>query len=206
MVPAAAYAGTNVVNGMSNFARDGEFANAAVVVGLNLPQLLGREIEAAEALDWVMEREHFFYTTAAGYRAPAMSIREFMSSASSGVAPGERLTEQRPHGSEIEMRSSHPLGLIETDLREALPAPLISALQEGLSEFSRKLAGYETGLLLGLESKSSAPIQVERDPGHLWAGYTNLYVAGEGGGWSGGIVSSAADGLRVAQAILATDS
>lgn len=205
VVPAAAYAGTNIVNGMSNFARDGAFANAAVLVGLNLPQLLGREIEAAEALDWVMEREHFFYTTAEGYRAPAMALREFMVPASSRATRTNTTVEQRPRSSEIEFKSSYPLGVREVDLRETLPPPLINALQEGLAEFSRKLAGYDTGLLLGLESKSSAPVQVERDPGQLYAGYPNFYVAGEGGGWSGGIVSSAADGLRVAQAILESD-
>ncbi|TVR88890.1 MAG: FAD-binding protein [Spirochaetaceae bacterium] len=205
VVPAAAYAGTNIVNGMSNYARDGRFANAAVVVGLNLPELLGREVEAAEALDWVTEREHFFYQTAAGYRAPAMPIREFMKPSSAGSAFAGKGMQQGSERSAAEYQSSYPLGLVETDLRESLPAPIIGALQEGLAEFVRKLGGYENGLLLGLESKSSAPIQVERDPAHLTAGYSNLYVAGEGGGWSGGIVSSAADGLRVAQAIVAAD-
>jgi len=206
VVPAAAYAGTNIVNGMSNYARDGLFGNAAVVASLNLPQLLGRDVEAAEALSWIMEREHLFYGVAAGYRAPAMSIQEFMASSSSTSPRRGNFAHHVPAVPATAYQSSYPLGVVETDLREALPSPIITALQEGLVEFSRKLNGYDKGLLLGLESKSSAHIQVERDPVHLYAGYPNFFVAGEGGGWSGGIVSSASDGLRVAQAIVAADS
>ncbi|MCA1754184.1 MAG: FAD-dependent monooxygenase [Spirochaeta sp.] len=206
VVPAAAYAGTNIVNGMSNYARDGLFGNAAVVASLNLPQLLGRDVEAAEALSWIMEREHLFYGVAAGYRAPAMSIQEFMASSSSTSPRRGSFAHHVPAVPTTTYQSSYPLGVVETDLREALPRPIITALQEGLVEFARKLNGYDKGLLLGLESKSSAHIQVERDPVQLYAGYPNFFVAGEGGGWSGGIVSSASDGLRVAQAIVAADT
>jgi uncharacterized protein len=52
--------------------------------------------------------------------------------------------------------------------------------------------------LLGLESKTSAPVQVIRDETGKCEGFDNLYIAGEGSGYAGGIISSGADGIRVA--------
>jgi Uncharacterized FAD-dependent dehydrogenases len=185
VVPASAYEGTGVVNGKSDYARAGRYANAAVVAALDLSKLLGREIGALEAIDWLESLERKYYSFAGSYSAPAMSIRDFLAGRSgSALAP-----------------SSYPLGLVQADLRELLPPELVRPLQEGLRSFCRKLSGYESGQLVGLESKTSAPIQAQRHPELLYSRYENLYIAGEGSGWSGGIVSSAADGLKVAQAI-----
>jgi uncharacterized protein len=185
VVPASAYEGASVVNGKSDYARAGRWANAAVVAELNLQSLLGRELGAAEALDWLEALERRYYSFAGGYRAPACTVSDFLSGGS---------------GASL-LPSSYPLGLVPADFRELLPPGLAEPLREGLRNFCGKLRGYETGQLLGLESKTSAPIQAVRRPGLLCTGYENLYVAGEGSGWSGGIVSSAADGLKVAQAI-----
>lgn len=185
VVPAAAYAGTNVVNGKSDYSRAGRWANAAVVAGLNLESLLEREVGAAEALDWLEDLEREYYAFPRGYRAPAMTVRDFLVGKSGGSL----------------LPTSYPLGLAQADLGELLPAGLIAPLREGLRDFCRKLRGYETGQILGLESKTSAPIQARRHPELLYSRYENLYVAGEGSGWAGGIVSSAADGLKVARAI-----
>jgi uncharacterized FAD-dependent dehydrogenase len=185
IVPAAAYEGTNIVNGKSDYARAGRWANAAVVAELNLESLLARELGADEALDWLDALERSYYSFAGGYRSPAMTLRDFLSGKSGGCL----------------LPSSYPLGLAPADFRDLLPAGLIAPLREGLKSFCGKLRGYETGQLLGLESKTSAPIQALRHPELLYSRYVNLYVAGEGSGWSGGIVSSAADGLKVAQAL-----
>ena len=185
IVPASAYPGAAVVNGKSDYARDGRWANSAVVAGLSLPALLGREVSAKEALDWLDALERRYYDFSGGYRAPAMSVRDFLSGGS-GASP-------RP--------SSYPLGLVAADLGELLPPGLVTPLRTGLRAFCAKLRGYDEGQLLGLESKTSSAIQALRHPESLNSGYANLYVAGEGSGWSGGIVSSAADGLRVAQAL-----
>ena len=185
VVPAAAYAGRSVVNGKSDYARDGRFANAAVVAALDLQSFLSREISASEALDWLDALERKYFDFAGDYRAPAMSVRGFLSGKSGGAMSP----------------SSYPLGLAPADFSELLPKGLVAPLREGLGDFCQKIRGYETGILLGLESKTSAPIQVIRHSERLYSHYENLYVAGEGSGWSGGIVSSAADGLKVAQAI-----
>ena len=185
IVPAAAYEGSNIVNGKSDYSRAGRWANAAVVAELDLQAFLSREIGADEALDWLDALERRYFSYSGSYRAPAMTVRDFLEGRSAGTV----------------LPSSYPLGLAPADLGELLPEGLAGPLREGLRSFCSKLRGYETGQLLGLESKTSAPIQALRDPELLNSRYTNLYVAGEGSGWSGGIVSSAADGLKVAQAL-----
>ena len=75
-------------------------------------------------------------------------------------------------------------------------------MREGLKDFNRKLKGYEKGILLGLESKTSSPIQVLRDANGLCSGFTNLFLVGEGSGYAGGIISSASDGIKVAMQII----
>jgi uncharacterized protein len=60
------------------------------------------------------------------------------------------------------------------------------------------MRGFETGNLLGLESKTSSPVQVLRQPNGKCEGFENLFIVGEGSGYAGGIISSAADGIKAA--------
>jgi uncharacterized protein len=75
---------------------------------------------------------------------------------------------------------------------------VVHAMRAGLRDFSRKMKGFDAGNLLGLESKTSSPIQVIREEGGLCSGFNNLFLIGEGSGYAGGIISSAADGVRAA--------
>jgi uncharacterized protein len=182
VIPAAAYPHTNIVNGMSAYKRAGRFANAACVAGIGLDRLLGREVTPLEALDWLGTLEADFYNCTRGYAAPYCGIGDF-------------LGRTEPSGA---AESSYPLGLKPARLWELLPAPVSAALGEGLKDFARKIKGFETGNLMGLESKTSSPIQVVRDKAGLCTGFENLYLAGEGSGYAGGIISSAADGIKAA--------
>jgi len=186
IVPATAYENTNIVNGMSRYLRNGYFANAACVAGLNLNNLLHREVSAPEALDWLEKLEQSFYQYVSGYKAPFCSIKSFLNKK---IIPGNTET-------------SYPMGLTEAPLWELLPAEISLAIRKGLKDFNRRMKGFEEGNLLGLESKTSAPIQVDREKNGLCSGFQNLYVAGEGSGFSGGIISSAADGIKAAMDIL----
>ncbi len=78
VVPATAYADTNIVNGMSLYQRDGQFANAACVAGVNLHQLLGREVTALESLDWLGALEQEISRYGNGYQAPYCGIADFI--------------------------------------------------------------------------------------------------------------------------------
>ena len=73
--------------------------------------------------------------------------------------------------------------------------------REGLKDFSRKIKGFETGTLMGLESKTSSPIQVMREKDGRCVGFDNLFIVGEGSGFAGGIIASAADGVKCAIAL-----
>ena len=186
VVPSMAYPSTNIVNGMSYYRRDGPWANAAIVAGLNLEKMLKRNISAIEAIDWLENLETSFFNYTGDYKAPACTIAGFLKKQSTGKLPD----------------SSYPFPLVDADFEELLPREIIPSLRYGLQNFCKKLKGYEEGIIIGLESKTSSPIQVERENFSLWSGYPNLYIAGEGSGRAGGIISSAADGLRIALQIL----
>jgi uncharacterized FAD-dependent dehydrogenase len=185
VVPATAYADTNIVNGMSRYRRNGHFANAACVAGVNLESLLGKPIEPLEALDWLSELEQRFYNCTRGYQAPFSTISDFIHKRNSSQS----------------VDSSYPLGLTSAPLWELLPAEISRSISQGLQLFSRKLKGFESGPIMGLESKTSSPLQVIRDEKRRCQGFSNLYLAGEGSGWSGGIISSGVDGIRTALSI-----
>lgn len=189
VVPATAYADANIVNGMSYYNRNAHYANAACVAGVNLEQLLGRQVSAVEALDWLEALEQQFMQHASGYKAPACTINDFIH----GRLSGHNIS------------GSYPLGLQSAPLYELLPTQITKALQCGLKDFSRKIKGFEKGVIMGLESKTSAPVQVLRNDDGRCSGFTNLWMAGEGSGYAGGIISSGADGLRSAMQIVKAD-
>ena len=186
VVPATAYQNTNIVNGMSYYRRNGEFANAACVAGLHPDQLAGRIVSPLEALDELEKLENSFYEYTQGYAAPFCTIKDFIS--------------QNLNDSPV--KSSYPLGLLPAPLWEMLPQTVIGSMRKGLQDFSNKLKGYDEGILLGLESKTSSPIQVIRSENGLTDGFSNLFIIGEGSGYAGGIMSSAADGIRAAMQIV----
>lgn len=182
VVPAAAFPGTNIVNGMSNYRRGGQFANAAVVAGLNLNRLLEKELDPLEALEWVSRLEHTFYDFSSGYKAPGCMIADFLN----------RRTPNRIQ------ETSYPFGVIPAEMDAFFPDPVTSALREGLNDFCKRMKGFEEGIMLGLESKTSSPVQALRDRFGRSEAVDNLYISGEGSGFSGGIISSAADGIKAA--------
>ncbi len=186
VVPATAYPHTNIVNGMSFYKRDGRFANAACVAAIHPSELAGRQINALETLDLVEELEQKFYDVTKGYSAPSCSIVDFMD----GKLRNTHL------------QSSYPLDLTPAPLWELLPQKIVSALRKGLPDFRKKMAGFETGNLIGLESKTSAPIQVLREENGVCSGFSNLFIIGEGSGYAGGIISSAADGVKAAMRLV----
>lgn len=190
IVPAAAMPETSVVNGMSNYLRDGQFANAAVVASFNFDRVKKREVSPLECLDLLQELEQSYFEATNGYSVPAMKISDFINSGETAQL-GE---------------TSYSLGLTPYNLKELLPQSVIEPLTSGLKNFSRKIKGYDQGTIMGLESKTSAPIQVVRSREGLCEGFLNCYMVGEGAGWAGGIISSAADGIKGAMNIIERES
>ncbi len=161
------------------------FANAACVAGIHPDELCGKTATALEVLDFVEQLEQTFFAYTHDFAAPFCTIRDFLQ---------KKETEKT-------IKSSYPLGLFPAPLWDLLPSAIYQAMRAGLQNFIKKMKGFEIGNLIGLESKTSSPIQVIRDPNGLCSGFKNLYMIGEGSGYAGGIMSSAADGIKVAMGI-----
>ncbi|MFA7627310.1 MAG: FAD-dependent oxidoreductase, partial [Candidatus Kapaibacterium sp.] len=142
-------------------------------------ELLGREISPAESLEWLIDLERKFYDYSNSYNAPAVKVSDFLK--------GRTSSEFGKH--------SYPFELVPADFREMFPSRITDSMAAALKDFMHKIWGFEEGTMMGLESRTSSPIQLVRD-GMLCAGFDNLYFAGEGSGLAGGIVSSAADGIK----------
>ncbi len=186
VVPAGAYENSNIVNGMSFYQRNGKFANAACVAAIHPDELAGKTLSPIDALEFVQRLEEKFFRYTADYKAPFCSIESFLT---------QKLKAEK-------QESSYPLGLVQAPLWELLAPQIVPSMQAGLQDFIRKLRGFETGILLGLETKTSSPIQVIREKTGRCEGFDNLYMVGEGSGYAGGIISSAADGIKAAMHLI----
>lgn len=185
IVQSAPDAVSSVVNGMSNYARDGFFANSAVVTPFSLEEAAKKEITAGAAIDLLEEMEHKFYNYRKSFDVPAMKISDIIHGGKTSKLP----------------ESSFSFGIIPADLSEFFPENVYARLKKGLEIFCRKLDCFENGIAAGFESKTSAPIKCLRNQDLTAAPFTNLYICGEGSGYSGGIISSAADGIKTAMKI-----
>lgn len=182
-----------VVNGMSNYARNSPWSNAALVVSVKAERdLSDKSLMAGLNFQHEIEQKAFALSKkmATGRELPAMTIKEFM----------EGKLDDRPLP-----KTSSPSGIFKADIREVFPEFIVSHLKKGLEEFNRDLPGfiYENGLLIAPETRTSAPLTILRDKKTLISlSHTGLYPCGEGAGYAGGITSAAVDGVRCAQSIL----
>ncbi|MFA7626337.1 MAG: FAD-dependent oxidoreductase, partial [Candidatus Kapaibacterium sp.] len=138
VVPAPPIAGLNIVNGMSNYKRNYPFANSAIVVGINLSELLGREISPAESLEWLIDLERKFYDYSNSYNAPAVKVSDFLK--------GRTSSEFGKH--------SYPFELVPADFREMFPSRITDSMAAALKDFMHKIWGFEEGTMMGLESRT----------------------------------------------------
>lgn len=210
VVCAASEAGGVVANGMSRYARDGENANSALLVGIDPEDFDGDDVLAGIGFQRNIERVAYRLAEAskgAPFAAPAQTVGDFLAGRS-----GSPSTKVRP---------TYPRGVVWCDLHECLPGFVAEALAEALPLLDRKLHGFADpqAVMTGVETRSSSPVRIVRDDRFqaLWAGGacegdaadaaqaagSGLYPCGEGAGYAGGIMSAAVDGLRVAQALAA---
>lgn len=194
IVPAATEPDGVVVNGMSLSRRDSPFANSGLVVAVELADVAQLGLTGPLAGVELQRRLEVAAAIAGGgaLRAPATRVPDFLARRGSTTVP----------------ESSYEPGLFATDVGEVLAASgldLAGRLREGLVRFDQQLRGYASSdaVLVGVESRTSSPVRVPRDPATLASPTVpGLYPSGEGAGYAGGIVSAALDGIRVARAIL----
>ena len=191
IVPAATAPGELVLNGMSPSDRGGRFANSGIVIEIrpgDLP-ILAKGEEVFTGLRFQEELEKQCFRMAGNTQcAPSQRLADFVNGRRSANLP----------------QTSYLPGLIESPLHDWLPRFIGTGLQEGLKLFGRKSKGYLTNeaIVLGVESRTSSPLRIPRDPEkfeHITI--KRLFPCGEGSGYSGGIMSSAVDGERVAESL-----
>lgn len=188
VVAAASEEGGVVVNGMSNFARDGENANSAILVNV-LPQDFGSDNPLA-GIEFQRKIERAAFKAGGGeYKAPAQLLGDFIN--------GEKSTVLG------EINPTYQPGVTLTDLNKVLPQFIIDSLKESVSEMGKKIKGFDRNdaVLTGVESRSSSPIRIYRDE-NMMSQIVGLYPAGEGAGYAGGITSAAVDGIKCAMQIV----
>jgi uncharacterized FAD-dependent dehydrogenase len=190
VVAAASEEGGIVTNGMSNAAREGENANAALLVTVNPADFpysgpLG-------GMYWQRQIEQAAYNLTGSYRAPAQRVGDFLADVPS-VSAGEISPTYRP-------------GVHFCDLRSVLPPVITDALKEAIPLLDGELSGFSNpdAILTAPETRSSSPVRILRDDNKESVGLSGLYPTGEGAGYAGGIMSAAIDGIRAAEAILET--
>lgn len=218
-----------VVNGMSRFARDGQNANSALLVGVGPEDFDGEDPLAGVKLQREMEQAAYRTAIAAGgepYQAPAQTVGDFLA--------------HRAGGPSKQVKPTYARGVAWCDLRECLPPFVARAMEQALPQLDRRLHGFADpqAVLTGVETRSSSPVRIVRGknmqaqlaaapaPDRVQSGAqtqapsgspaasgspadaaapepeTGLYPCGEGAGYAGGIMSAACDGLRVASALV----
>ena len=192
IVPATTTGDAVVVNGMSLARRDSPFANSGIVVALE-----PRDVEAL------------------GYSGPtggarlqaALEQRAYETGGGAQVAPAQRVTDMIAGRESRDLpRCSYLPGIRPARLDLDLPPFVAERLREALRRFARRLRGFDTrdAVAVGVETRTSSPLRVVRDPHTLAAPMVaNVFPCGEGAGYAGGIVSAALDGMAVADAIAA---
>ena len=189
VVAGASREGEVVTNGMSYHARDGENANAALLVGVN-PADFGGEHPLA-GIWFQQEIERRAYALSGRFLAPAATVGAFLSGKGSGgfgaIAP-----TYRP-------------GVVPALPEAYLPPFICEALGAGILRFGQKCRGFDNpeALLTGPETRSSSPLRILRGEDGCSVNLAGLYPVGEGAGYAGGILSAAVDGMQMAERILA---
>lgn len=185
VVGGASEIGGVVTNGMSGQLRNSPFANSALVVNVREDDFEGIGPLAGVGFQRKWEQKAFA-AGGGGYRAPAQNLMEFL-----------RLPGKRP------AKTSYRPGICETELDGVLPSFITDTLRKGIVNFERRLKGFITAeaTLIGIESRTSAPVRILRDGNGESTGVKGLYPAGEGAGYAGGIMSSAVDGIKIADVI-----
>lgn len=187
VVPSASEQGGLVVNGMSNYLRNGENANSAVVCQVKKDdfgtQILG-------GVEFQKKIERLAYAAIGDYAAPVQLADDFIADRASTRLCGVTPTYSRGFGF--------------YELKKLLPLQLIESLKAGLYDMNGKINGFAScgAVLTGVESRTSSPVRIVRGENSESVSHKNLYPCGEGCGYAGGITSACVDGIKVSSAII----
>ena len=210
VVAATSEPGRVVTNGMSQYSRAERNANAGLVVGVE-PADYPREPAAFEAL---LGATHGVEALPAGQTHPLAGIvlqrqlesRAFELGGGNYNAPAQRVGDflaRRASTALGTVQPSYQPGVTPASMDEALPAYATAAMREALPAFARKIRGYDMAdaVLTGVETRTSAPLRIDRGEDFQSLNTPGLFPAGEGAGYAGGILSAGVDGIKVGEAV-----
>lgn len=189
VVAAASERGMLVTNGMSEYKRDRENANSALVVSVSeadFPEghpLSGIEFQRIwESKAYEMGGRNF--------HAPVQLVGDFFEGKKSS-----RMGSVKP---------SYTPGVAPGDLNLCLPDYVTLTMKEAIRDFDRRIKGFGShdAVLTGVETRTSAPVRIVRKETMECENVNNLYPIGEGAGYAGGIMSAAIDGIKAAEKII----
>ena len=187
VVAAASEPGRLVTNGMSQYSRNERNANSGIVVGITPEDYPGGPLAGIDfQRHW---EERAFELGGGNYQAPGQLVGDFLAG-----RPSTKLGSVTP---------SYTPGVHLCDLSTALPDYAITAIREALPAFDKKIKGFamHDAVLTGVETRTSSPIRIKRNDDFQSLNTRGLYPTGEGAGYAGGILSSAVDGIKVAEAV-----
>ena len=189
VVAAASEEGGIVTNGMSDFSRSGDNSNSAILVSVTPDDYESDDILAGIDLQRSIEGRVFAIAGGA-YKAPAIRMEDFLSG-------------KEPHGFG-EVLPSYPRGTVLMRPEEYLPDYITDSIKAAIGDFDDWMSGFyhPDAVFTGPETRSTSPIRVLRGDNFEALGLKGLYPAGEGAGYAGGIVSSAVDGIKCAEALM----
>ena len=187
LMPTGAQPGHLAINGMSYHGRKSGFANAAVVVNVLREDFFKGHVLDGMHYQAALERQAF----AAGgsnYNSPAQRLIDFM----------------KGRDSKGTITSTYKPGITNARLDQVLPDFIVKALRGAMHDYNKTMRGYLSpeAVVVGLESKTSAPVSMVRDRALQSVSHPGIFPAGEGAGFAGGIVSAALDGVRIGRAVL----
>ena len=188
VVAATSEPGRVATNGMSQYSRNERNANSGIVVGIDPARDYPGHPLAGIAFQRQLE-ERAYAAGGGDYRAPAQLIGDFLAG--------------RPSTALRSVLPSYRPGVTLTDLSECLPDFAITAMREALVAFGRTIPGYDhpDAVMTGVETRTSSPVRITRGDDFQSINTANLFPAGEGAGYAGGILSAAVDGIKVAEAV-----
>lgn len=180
--------GEIVTNGMSEFARDGENANSAVLVNIVPDDFKGESPLEGIYFQKSLE-EKAFKLGGENYFAPIQKVSDFLNNEKTTC-----LGEVKP---------TYKPGVTFANLQEILPDYVVQTMKEGLLDFDKKIKGFANSdsILTGVETRTSSPVRIIRDD-NCMSNIKGIYPCGEGAGYAGGIMTAAMDGIKCAIKIL----
>lgn len=191
IVPAMTDGAESVVNGMSPSGRTSPYANSGLVTEVRLTDFahLSEQWGALAGLKFQEEFERLARREGGDRQvAPAQRVADFVAGKGSTSLPA----------------TSYVPGITPSRLDRWMPSFIAEGLRMGLSTFGRRMKGFVTNeaIVVGVESRTSTPVRIPRDPQTLMhPEYEGLFPAGEGAGYAGGIISAGLDGERIAEAV-----